>query len=204
MVGCRKRTPSRDIFEAINRKHYLESEVQSMLAANPKLVAERDSNGDSPLTAAAVHGLTGLVTTLLKLGSKVDEVGRYGSTALINACHSRHLATVNVLLAHGADPNIKNDDGEVALHQVIMWCPEEVVLMEALIKAGADVSIRDGKGRTLLQVCRERRTQYEVPNSSRSPSLTKRILEDYDCAEALLESELSKRHGTEQGAPDRR
>ncbi len=48
-AGCRERRPSGDIFEAINRKDYRESEIRDFVLADPTLVSARDDINDTIL-----------------------------------------------------------------------------------------------------------------------------------------------------------
>ena len=57
-----------------------------------------------------------------------------------------------VLLAHGADPNCQNDDGDTPMHIAIKSriVRDPVGFIELLLAAGADPKIRNQAGRTAL------------------------------------------------------
>ena len=67
-----------------------------------------NSVGESPLTVAATVGQTRLVELLLLAGAHVNYHSEpySGWTALYAASMNGHRKTVEVLLKHGADPNI--------------------------------------------------------------------------------------------------
>ncbi|WP_435259371.1 ankyrin repeat domain-containing protein [Thioclava sp. FR2] len=62
------------------------------------------------------------------------------------------LSIVRKLLAHGADPNMQNEDGETPLHEAVRHAPIEVI--DALLTAGGDPSIQDSKGISAVDIAR--------------------------------------------------
>jgi hypothetical protein len=81
--------------------------VRSLLAADSSLAdaARRDRPG--ALVEAVALGHDDAVALLLDLGFAVDSVDRFGTTALHEAAHLGATATVEELLAAGADPGIR-------------------------------------------------------------------------------------------------
>jgi ankyrin repeat protein len=81
------------------------------------VVAERDVAGRTPLIVAVEQGGSN-VKKLLSSGFDVtiDAQDSIGATALMNATFRDHLATVQTLLAAGADPTIKDCRGRGALY----------------------------------------------------------------------------------------
>ncbi|WP_407555005.1 ankyrin repeat domain-containing protein [Streptomyces sp. Pv4-95] len=74
-----------------------------------------DADGEKPLYVAAVSGAADIVRLLLEAGASPDEEsrGQPGSEGLplcAAACWG-HTEAVRELLAHGADPNRREDDG---------------------------------------------------------------------------------------------
>jgi len=51
--------------------------VKELLASNPKLVSDRDKNGDTPLHVAALHGQFGVAQLLIDAGSDVNAKNNY-------------------------------------------------------------------------------------------------------------------------------
>jgi uncharacterized protein len=88
------------------------------LGADPKAVT--GTYGGTVLNAAAQLGHEGVVKALVKAGAPLDHVNKAGWTALIEAIvlgegKARHLATVQALLAAGANPNIADRNGQSPL-----------------------------------------------------------------------------------------
>jgi hypothetical protein len=57
---------------------------------------------------------------------------------------------VKVLLAAGADPDAKTPDGDSALHLAAFAGKLDIV--RALVEGGADINLKDGAGKTALEV----------------------------------------------------
>ncbi len=70
--------------------------------ADPNL---QQSNGDTPLIAAARVGFMDAIDLLLQRGAKVDLANRMGETPLIVAVQQREVDAVKMLLANGANPD---------------------------------------------------------------------------------------------------
>ena len=70
--------------------------------ADPNL---QQSNGDTPLIAAARVGFMDAIELLLQRGAKVDLANRMGETPLIVAVQQREVDAVKMLLANGANPD---------------------------------------------------------------------------------------------------
>jgi ankyrin repeat protein len=76
-----------------------------------------DTWGQSPLTKAIYHRKHSVEIALLLLGkgAKIDFYAPGGSSALMEAVEVKRIDLVKFLLAHGADPNVKNARGETPL-----------------------------------------------------------------------------------------
>ncbi|MEV6544160.1 ankyrin repeat domain-containing protein [Streptomyces sp. NPDC051665] len=74
-----------------------------------------DSEGTTPLYEAAVNGEAVIAGLLLAAGASPDTessgIGAEGTPLCAAACWG-HVETVRELLAHGADPNVREDHGE--------------------------------------------------------------------------------------------
>ncbi|MCQ9184530.1 ankyrin repeat domain-containing protein [Streptomyces sp. IBSBF 2953] len=79
--------------------------------ANP---ATADAEGTTPLYTACVHGAADVARRLLEAGAPPDAesagVGAEGAPLCAAACWG-HVETVRILLAHGADPEQREDHG---------------------------------------------------------------------------------------------
>ena len=60
---------------------------------------------------------------------------------MVRACINNQIEIVKLLLAHGVDVNVQNDQGEMALHRAARDGSIELVYL--LLEAGADVQAKD-------------------------------------------------------------
>ncbi|MFI5797667.1 ankyrin repeat domain-containing protein [Streptomyces sp. NPDC051677] len=76
--------------------------------------AMADADGTTPLYAACVQGAADTARRLLEAGAPADAesdgLGAEGTPLCAAACWG-HTGTVRILLAHGADPNLREDHG---------------------------------------------------------------------------------------------
>ena len=124
------------------------------------------ANGAEPNRGGLKHSPSASMAAGLKLllrhGWNINErVG--GRTLLHHDANHGHGRRVQLLLGHGADPNIKDAEGRTALHLV---CARGVGAdaIRALVQAGTDPDALDHAGRTPLDHASSarRRTAYEA------------------------------------------
>merc|ERR1711977_282174 len=111
----------------------------------------RDRYGQMPLhTACSAGTQPAMVLQLLDLdadtGAK-DYLG--GWTPLHAASRGGDAIAAEALCSRNVDLDALAQDGSTALHRACAWCNTAVV--ETLLKAGADRTIRNKAGRTALQ-----------------------------------------------------
>ncbi len=127
--------------------------VQVLLAAGSEVNAVAGT-GWAALTLAAVKDHAGILTIPLTAGAQPNLPDIYGWTPLMRAVEQKRLAAVRTLAAAtGIDLDAHNDDGVTALHRAAALGFVEIV--RALIKAGADRTVLDQRGRTPLDYARE-------------------------------------------------
>lgn len=86
-----------------------------LLEANPDPNIIK-SNGNSLLIEAINHGYPDIARWLVEQGAAVNVVrDNERATALMCAAYEGDLASIQLLLKHGADPTLTNPDGETAL-----------------------------------------------------------------------------------------
>ncbi len=93
---------------------------------------------ETPLSLACVNGNPGIVEDLLELGA-LPNLRAAGEPPLLTCSRTGNVETVELLLAHGANPNITDGwKGQTA----VMWAAAEdhVAVMETLFAHGADVN----------------------------------------------------------------
>jgi ankyrin repeat protein len=109
--------------------------VKALLAANPDLVFSKDSQGDTPLHAAAALGKPG---------------GRRGGVAP----ETNYAEVAKLLLANKADVNAKDNDGNTPLHIAGRTGRKDVA--ESLLANKAEVNAKNSDGKTPLDLAVER------------------------------------------------
>jgi len=132
-------------------------ELVTELLAHGAKPATIDRAGKSPILYAAARGQDGIVAALLDAG--IDANARYGAelTALMwaaghadNAPAGGALRTVQLLLARGAKLDFVDDRGRGALMIAAQLGHTELV--DALLTAGADKTLKDKTGKTALDL----------------------------------------------------
>ncbi|WP_329170369.1 ankyrin repeat domain-containing protein [Streptomyces decoyicus] len=117
-----------------------------------------DAEGETPLYLAAVSGQTDMVRLLLEAGATPDVESRGEGTAGLPLCAAAcwdHSGAVRELLAHGADPDRREDDG--TSYTALMWAATggHQRTAELLLEARADPDAGCGE-RTPLMAAAER------------------------------------------------
>lgn len=97
----------------------------------------------TPLRDALNEGNLEKVKKIIEAGADVNAMGKYKQTPLCMVSWQANTELVKILLAHGADPNIKCANGDTALFGA--QTPE---IARLLIKAGADVNVKTIHGET--------------------------------------------------------
>lgn len=131
----------------------------------------------SLLHVAAANNQIEIAQHLLHWGVSVDRQNSTGSTALHKAASNGYTEFCDLLVKHGAKMNIKQTDGWTALHlaahnnhlKTVNFLLEKNVCVDSLThkkktplylackrKAGADPNIADSKGRSSLEVARNK------------------------------------------------
>ena len=127
------------------------------LGADPNaLDAERY---DEALLAAVGNDLEMLKIVLDGGASARNITSRYDGTALIAAAHLGHAEAVKLLIAAKAPLNHVNNLGWTALLEAVVLGNggrDHTAVVEALVKAGADVTLPDRQGTTALGHARTR------------------------------------------------
>ncbi|MFJ3762362.1 ankyrin repeat domain-containing protein [Streptomyces sp. NPDC090080] len=107
----RQKKLSRHLFEATAAADAARVQALLRAGAHPE---QADRDGTTPLYLASVQGEAEIARLLLEAGARADtESGGVGSegTPLCAAACWGHSRTVRELLAHGADPNLREDHG---------------------------------------------------------------------------------------------
>lgn len=122
-------------------------------------INSKNGNGETPLSIAVVNGLTDIVKLLLskkancknldknrKLISKLGNIkDKSGCTPLHYAIYLNDQKMVELLLKHGANPNVFSKKGLYPIH---MASRISLNLCRLLVQYGANVNVKDVNGRT--------------------------------------------------------
>ncbi|KAJ3114946.1 hypothetical protein HDU96_001446 [Phlyctochytrium bullatum] len=130
--------------------------LQTLLAAGAS-VDSRNRHGITALASAAHHNHADVMGVLLKAGASPVAADDRGEVALHAAAGRGRIEAVAVLLedpaGRRAQLDARNVDGETPLHKAAGVGSAGVV--KVLVRMGAEVGVRDGSGRTAVDVARE-------------------------------------------------
>ncbi len=109
----------------------------------------KGADGRTGLMLAAFDGHTETLAALLDAGARVDERDPFGRTALMYAASGPNEASVSLLLAHDADPNLVDSEERFT---ALMYAAAEgqAANVRLLLEHGADASLVDADGETAL------------------------------------------------------
>ena len=137
---------------------YGQKKVVELLLAQKADVNALDNDGFTPLHWAAEFDRSDVVEVLVN--NKADfniKVAKYGWTPLRLAVIHDHIATADVLMKKGSDPNVKDDENIPLLLQAVMSGKKDMV--ELLLARKADVNAKDSDGETALDEAFEKGNQ---------------------------------------------
>ena len=141
-----------------------QDEIVKLLIDNGINVDVLDNQGNSPLHIAAVNGNTPIANLLIMKGAELELQGLNRWTPFLCATYYKNIDVARMLLKQGANINAVDKCGRTALHLVIKYwswshgqnldnsCRE---LLKLLVDKGADLTIRDKKGISVLDLCKE-------------------------------------------------
>jgi ankyrin repeat protein len=143
-----KAGPQLNIFEASATGQT--ARVRELLAANRALVNAYAPDGFHPLGLAAFFGNKETVEALLQAGADVNQQSReyMKVSALHSASAARRPDIAGMLLAKGANPNLRGVAGVTVFHEVAL--SGQVDLAAILLEHGGDINAKDDAGKTPL------------------------------------------------------
>ncbi len=92
------------------------AKVKALVAANPKIVNEKDARGRTPLHFASGAGNVEIVKFLIAGGADVKAADPDGFTPLHWAASAGFLSLVDYILSHGGSAEGKSDTGGTLLY----------------------------------------------------------------------------------------
>jgi ankyrin repeat protein len=128
------------------------NKIKALLQVDPKLVADRDKNGDTPLHIACLHGQMAAAQVLLDAGADVNAKNNYGAFTPGDLwgvfSSNNHQDPVSLLTVHGVDSkDMKNGYTPLDLS---LFASRHKDLVQLLIAKGADVNAQASSGATPL------------------------------------------------------
>ena len=143
-----KGSPALNIFEASATGQT--ARVRELLAANPSLVNAYAPDGFHPLGLAAFFGNKATVEALLQAGADVNQQSRESlkASALFSSAAARRPDIAEILLAKGANPDLRAEAGFTVVHSAAI--SGQIDLATLLLKYGADLNVQDTSGKTPL------------------------------------------------------
>jgi ankyrin repeat protein len=138
-----------------------DKDIVALLLSRGASVAATDADGATALLHAATKGYLDNVRLLLEAGAAIEAVDGNGETALTAAVRFDHVAVVDYLLGHGADPNHytpgeKNAGYTPLMRAVARDVPatDGLALVRSLLGKGAEPNVARANGETALSLAR--------------------------------------------------
>jgi ankyrin repeat protein len=128
------------------------NKIKALLQSDPKLVADRDRNGDTPLHVACLHGQLAAAQVLIDAGADVNAKNNYGAFTPSDLwgvfSSNNHQDPVSLLTVHGVDSkDMKN--GYTPL-DLCLFASRHKEVLQLLVAKGADVNTQASSGATPL------------------------------------------------------
>ena len=112
-----------------------------------------DGSNNGFLKAAAEAGHHFIIRHLVASKCTVNVYGSGQATPLHHAARYGHAQCVADLLAAGANPDLKDSQGQTSLITAAKNCHSTMSVMKVLIEAKCDMNIQDKGGKTALHYC---------------------------------------------------
>jgi hypothetical protein len=144
-----------------------------------------------------------LLETLLKAGAKANALSPHFNNypLLITAVDFKLAGAMEVLLKHGADPDIPDGvDGSTPLHYAAAGNPLEPKIFDLLLSAGANPNVRNNYGVTPLDLLKAKTGQPSAPDQFGNSTMQIASSENATLAGQL--ADLLRKHGALDHLPD--
>jgi len=135
--------------------------------------AQEKEKAEKALFRAVINSEVYTAKLLLEKGLTANIKDENGNTLLYRAVsNTRYLPLFELLLKHGADPNVVSSNGESPLHTISnrYWAGEDIA--ELFLKNGANVNALDRDGNTPAHLCGSSRTKLAMLYTYNKADLT--------------------------------
>lgn len=116
----------------------------------------RDGFARTPLIVVSSKFNINSMIELIKLGAKVNAIDGHGDNSLHITCRKGYYQGSMILIEAGIDINAKNEADDTPLHYAAkedsMNRCYQTNFIKKLIESGADVSVKNNKGQTFLDL----------------------------------------------------
>lgn len=138
------------------------SVIETLINNNANIVATDEDGNTALILTAAYNANPQIIDALLEYGLKVDSKNHFGFDALTMAVYNnRRIPMIQNLLDNGADINTRDNEGRTPLMAAAVLGND--MLMQYLIKQGADYNAVDKRGISVLDYYNKRVYQETLP-----------------------------------------
>ena len=134
------------------------STVDNLLKQGVNVNLPYNHNGWTPfMWVCKEHCDTEIIGKFLICGGMVDKANNHGETPLhIMSAHRSSFDCLQILIAHGANPNAQDEDGNTALHIAVAH-PQADIRMDVVwnLFLKTDDTIRNNEGKTAYDLAKE-------------------------------------------------
>ena len=134
------------------------SSVDNLLQQGANVNLPYNHHGWTPfMWVCKEHCNPEIITKFLICGGKVDKANKHGKTPLlIMARYRSSFYCLQFLLAHGANPNVQDENGNTALH-IAAAHPQADIRMDVIwnLFLKTDDTIRNNDGKTAYDLAKE-------------------------------------------------